>query len=179
MRDNGHYIGANAKSDREDVGQKERLAAHPDQFSKAEIREFNFKDPDFGAENSADFFLTFRNVHNFTMNHVDDKLFAAAFKVLKHGGVLGVVDHRAPEGHPLEDVLKTGYLPEKYVIELAQKTGFKLIASSNINNNPKDIKDYPGGVWTLPPTLAEKDKDREKYLAIGESDRFTLKFVKP
>jgi len=179
LRESGHYIGANVKSDREDVGQKERLASHPDQFDKAEIREFNFKEPDFGAENSADFFLTFRNVHNFAMNHVEDKLFAAAFKVLKHGGVLGVVDHRAPEGKSLDEVLKTGYLPEKYVVELAQKAGFKLAATSNVNNNPKDTKDYPKGVWTLPPNFAEKDVDRDKYVAIGESDRFTLRFVKP
>jgi len=179
LRDKGHYIAANVKSDREDVGQKERLAANPAQFDKAVVREFSFKEPDFGAENSADFFLTFRNVHNFAMNHVESNLFAAAFKVLKHGGVLGVVDHRAPEGKSLEEVLKTGYLPETYVIELAQKAGFKLIARSDVNNNPKDTKDYPGGVWTLPPNFAEKDVDREKYTAIGESDRFTLKFVKP
>jgi len=179
LRDKGHYIGANVKSDREDVGQKERLASHADQFDKAEIREFDFKSPDFGAENSADFFLTFRNVHNFAMSHVEDKLFAAAFKVLKHGGVLGVVDHRAPADKSLDDVLKTGYLPEKYVIELAQKAGFKLVATSDVNNNPKDTKDYPKGVWTLPPNFAEKDVDREKFAAIGESDRYTLKFVKP
>jgi len=179
LRDKGHYIAANVKSDKEDVGQKERLASNPAQFDKAEVREFAFKEPDFGPQNSADFFLTFRNVHNFAMNHADEKLFTAIFKVLKPGGVLGVVDHRAPEGKSLEEVSKSGYLPEKYVIELAQKAGFKLVATSDINNNVKDTKDYPGGVWTLPPTLAEKDKDREKYLAIGESDRFTLKFVKP
>jgi predicted methyltransferase len=179
LRDKGHYIGANVKSDREDMGQKERLASNPAQFDKAEIREFEFKAPDFGAENSADFFLTFRNVHNFAMNHVEDKLFAAAFKVLKHGGVLGVVDHRAPADKSLDDVLKTGYLPEKYVIELAQKAGFKLVATSDVNNNPKDTKDYPKGVWTLPPTFRDKDVDHDKYAAIGESDRFTLKFVKP
>ncbi len=180
LRDKGHYIAANAKAEKEDAGQKERLVSHPDQFNKAEIREFNFSEPDFGAENSADFFLTFRNVHNFAMNHVEDKLFAAAFKVLKHGGVLGVVDHRAPADKSLDDVLlKTGYLPEKYVIELAQKAGFKLVATSAVNNNAKDTKDYPKGVWTLSPNFAEGDKDKEKYMAIGESDRFTLKFVKP
>ena len=179
LRDKGHYIGANIKSDREDVGQKERITSRPAQFDKAEIREFAFKDPNFGPDGSADFFLTFRNVHNFTMSHVDDKLFAAAFKVLKKGGVLGVVDHRAPAGKTVDEVLNSGYLPEKYVIELAEKAGFKLVASSDVNNNAKDTKDYPKGVWTLPPNFAEKDVDHDKYAAIGESDRFTLRFVKP
>jgi predicted methyltransferase len=89
------------------------------------------------------------------------------------------VDHRAPAGKTVDEVLNTGYLPEKYVIELAEKAGFKLVASSDVNNNAKDTKDYPKGVWTLPPNFAEKDVDHDKYAAIGESDRFTLRFVKP
>jgi predicted methyltransferase len=99
--------------------------------------------------------------------------------VLKPGGVLGVVDHRAATGADPAKLKESGYLPEEYVIKLATDAGFKLAAKSEINANPKDTKDYPKGVWTLPPTLTLKDKDREKYLAIGESDRMTLKFVKP
>jgi predicted methyltransferase len=179
LRDKGHYIGANAKSDREDVGQKERITSRPAQFDKAEIREFVFNDPSFGPENSADFFLTFRNVHNFARSHDEGKLFAAIYKVLKPGGVLGVVDHRAASGVSADEALKYGYMPEDFVIAAAEKAGFKLVASSDVNNNPKDTKDYPKGVWTLPPNFAEKDVDHDKYAAIGESDRFTLKFVKP
>ncbi len=179
LHDHGHYIGANAKSDKEDTGQKERLAADPAHFGKAEIREFDFNAPDFGPPNSADYFLTFRNVHNFARDHDEDKLFQAIFKVLKSGGVLGVVDHRAAKDQSTEEALKYGYVPEALVMTAAQKAGFKFIASSDINNNAKDTKDYPKGVWTLPPTFREGEKDRDKYLAIGESDRFTLRFVKP
>lgn len=179
LRDHGQYIAENVKGDNEDVGQKERLAKDPARFDKADVREFKFESPDFGAENSVDYFLTFRNVHNFARGHNEDKLFAAIFKVLKPGGVLGVEDHRAAKGVSSDEALKYGYIPEEFVIAAAEKAGFKLVARSDINNNPKDNKDYPKGVWTLPPTLTEKDKDREKYLAIGESDRFTLKFVKP
>jgi predicted methyltransferase len=99
--------------------------------------------------------------------------------VLKPGGVLGVADHRAAPGATLESVKGSGYLPTDYVIKLATDAGFKLDAQSEINANPKDTKDYPKGVWTLPPTLTLGDQDRAKYLAIGESDRMTLRFVKP
>jgi len=97
--------------------------------------------------------------------------------VLKPGGVLGIVDHRAISGTPLEK--STGYLPDSYVIQLASEAGFQLAATSEVNANPKDTKNHPKGVWTLPPTLAMGDQDKDKYLAIGESDRFTLRFVKP
>ncbi|HVY22721.1 MAG TPA: hypothetical protein VG962_05140 [Steroidobacteraceae bacterium] len=179
LHDHGHYIAANQKSNSEDTGQKDRMAMERAQFDKAEIREFDFNAPDFGPPDSADFFLTFRNVHNFAMNHKEDALFAAIYKVLKPGGVLGVVDHRAADGKTLDEVLKSGYLPQPFVVAAAEKAGFKLVATSDVNRNHKDNTDHPKGVWTLPPTLREGDKDREKYLTIGESDRFTLKFVKP
>jgi len=99
--------------------------------------------------------------------------------VLKPGGVLGVEDHRAADGADVEQTKEKGYLPTDYVIKLATDAGFKLKAKSEINANPKDTKDYEKGVWTLPPTLELGDKDKDKYLAIGESDRMTLKFVKP
>jgi predicted methyltransferase len=106
-------------------------------------------------------------------------MFNAFFDALKTGGVLGVVEHRAKPGTSYEDMKKSGYMTEAYVIGLAEKAGFRLAARSEINANPRDTKDYAVGVWALPPTFREGEKDREKYLTIGESDRMTLKFVKP
>ncbi|WP_408098651.1 class I SAM-dependent methyltransferase [Peredibacter sp. HCB2-198] len=132
----------------------------------------------FPADGTADMVLTFRNVHNWMMAKGEDQAFNAFYKVLKPGGVLGVVEHRALPTQ--EDPLaKSGYVREQDVIEMATKAGFKLVATSEINANPKDTKNHPEGVWTLPPTLKLGDKDREKYLSIGESDRMTLKFIKP
>lgn len=133
----------------------------------------------FGPDASADLVLTFRNVHNWVPEHYEDDVFAAAFRVLRHGGVLGVTDHRGAPGETAQQIEDTGYIPVDQVIALAKKAGFELAGASEINANPKDTKDYPDGVWSLPPTLALKDADRAKYLAIGESDRMTLKFVKP
>ncbi len=133
----------------------------------------------FGKDGSADFVLTFRNVHNWLPEGYPDAVFAAAFRVLKPGGVLGVVDHRGKPGMTPKQIEDSGYIPEDVVIALATKAGFKLADRSEINANPRDTKDYPQGVWSLPPTFANKDVDHAKYAAIGESDRMTLKFVKP
>jgi predicted methyltransferase len=110
---------------------------------------------------------------------IEHMMFESFYDALKPGGKLGVIEHRAPEGSDLEFMKKSGYVTEAYIISLAEAAGFTLQASSPANNNPSDTKDYKEGVWTLPPTLKMKDKDREKYLAIGESDRLTLLFVKP
>ena len=135
---------------------------------------------------SVDAVLTFRNVHNWRMGYRrDDKAdySAAAFQqiyaMLKPGGVLGIEDHRLPESADAERERSSGYIKTSTVIRLAQQAGFQLAGQSEINANPKDTADWAEGVWTLPPTLALKDQDRDKYLAIGESDRMTLKFVKP
>ena len=101
------------------------------------------------------------------------------FNSLKPGGVFGVVDHRLPAHIKQDAKASSGYVHEAYAIKLAEAVGFKLVGKSEINANPKDTADHPEGVWTLPPNYSLKDKDREKYQAIGESDRFTLKFVKP
>ena len=134
---------------------------------------------DIAPKGSVDMVLTFRNVHNWAKAGNAEAMFKVFYDVLKPGGVLGVVDHRALPGTSFEDQIDSGYMTEEYVIETAEKAGFELVGRSEVNANPKDTKDYPEGVWTLPPTLALGDKDREKYLAIGESDRMTLKFVKP
>ena len=123
--------------------------------------------------------LTFRNVHNWAKAGTADAMFKAYYEALKSGGTLGVVEHRARPDASFQQQVDTGYMAQTYVVESAQKAGFKLVNESEINANPKDSKDYPGGVWTLPPTLRYGDQDRDKYLAIGESDRMTLKFVKP
>lgn len=128
---------------------------------------------------TADLVLTFRNVHNWIASGYEQEVFNAMFKALKPGGVLGVVEHRARRGTTLEQTRKTGYVNEAYVKTLAGNAGFRFVAASPVNDNPQDTKDYPNGVWTLPPTLQLGDKDRARYLAIGESDRMTLKFLKP
>ena len=133
---------------------------------------------DLAPEESVDAVVTFRNLHNWLGQQMDD-IFSASFKSLKPGGIFGVVEHRAKPGSSLEIMKKTGYVTEEYAIAMANKHGFALIASSEINANPKDTKDHPKGVWTLPPTLRLKDTDMEKYISIGESDRMTLLFRKP
>ena len=135
---------------------------------------------DIAPKGSADMVLTFRNVHNWAKAGNADAMFKAFYDTLKPGGILGVKDHRAKPGTPFQRQIDSGYMTEAWVIETAQKAGFKLDNKSEINANPKDTADYPGGVWTLPPTLRNvSDADKAKYLAIGESDRMTLKFVKP
>lgn len=153
------------------------LARHPDVQSKTLIAPFDPLNKDITTENSVDLVLTFRNVHNWLGNKSEQAAFKAFYKALKPGGTLGVVEHRLPANRKFDP--KSGYMKEKQVIDLAQKAGFKLVAKSEINANPKDKANHPEGVWTLPPALRLGEKDRAKYEAIGESDRMTLKFVKP
>ncbi len=131
------------------------------------------------AAGSADMVLTFRNVHNWIGSGSEEKAFQAFYAALKPGGILGVVEHRADKKAKTDPKAESGYVKESEVIRMATKAGFKLEAKSEINANPKDTKNHPKGVWTLPPSLALKDQDRAKYVAIGESDRMTLRFVKP
>jgi predicted methyltransferase len=122
--------------------------------------------------------LTFRNLHNWLERGELEGALRAFHKALKPGGVLGVVDHRARPDLSQQAQMKSGYVREDLAIALIEKAGFRLAARSEINANPKDTKDHPQGVWTLPPTYRLKDQERAKYQAIGESDRFTLRFVK-
>ena len=130
---------------------------------------------------SADVVLTFRNVHNWRFGGADraQAMFAAMFRMLKPGGTLGVVDHRLPEGRAAAAEEKSGYLKESTVIGYATAAGFRLAGRSQVNANVKDTADWPQGVWTLPPSYRLGDTNRARYAAIGESDRMTLKFVKP
>jgi predicted methyltransferase len=152
--------------------------AHPDLYGEVKWSVLANGKYAIAPDGSADLVVTFRNIHNWVWSGTEKEVFAAAFRALKPGGVLGVEEHRAndPQAKPGKG---QAYVGEEYAIALIESAGFKLVGRSKINNNPKDTKDYPKGVWTLPPSYAEGDKDRARYAAIGESDRFTLKFVKP
>ena len=126
---------------------------------------------------SIDAVITFRNLHNWLGSQAD-LIFSNSYKVLKSGGIFGIVEHRAKPGTSFEDMKKSGYVTEEYAIEIAEKHGFKLVSKSEVNSNIKDTKDYPKGVWTLPPSFRLKEVDKEKYTEIGESDRMTLLFKK-
>ncbi|OUT95651.1 MAG: hypothetical protein CBC01_09070 [Betaproteobacteria bacterium TMED41] len=159
---------------------REKLNSRPDIYGRANLISINPKNPEYKLKKKVDMVLTFRNVHNWAKAKSAENMFKFFFESLKSGGVLGVVEHRAIEKTPIEEQIRSGYMTEKYVLELAQKVGFQYAASSNINNNPKDTKNYTGGVWTLLPNLRGiKKVDRKKYSQIGESDRMTLKFIKP
>jgi predicted methyltransferase len=159
---------------------RKRIASDPAHFGKVIVTELHPPQlTEICPPGTADLVLTFRNVHNWIAAGDQQAQFDAFFKALKPGGMLGVVEHRARPGTSLEEMSKSGYVDEAYLRKLAGAAGFRFEAASPINDNPKDTKDYTEGVWTLPPTLELGDKDRAKYLAIGESDRMTLKFVKP
>ncbi len=181
VRDKGAYFAAfPATSTRGLDNFKKKLADTPAVYDKVTILPFGVPDKlDIKPAGGADVVLTFRNVHNWVKDDLTGKFFQSFFDALKPGGILGVVEHRAKPGTTLEESMKSGYMTEAYVIERATAVGFKLDAKSEVNANPKDTKDYAKGVWTLPPVLTEGEKDRAKYLAIGESDRMTLRFVKP
>lgn len=176
LRNDGKLILAGAGNNL-----KTKLAANPAVFDRVVIGDFNPADKiDYAAKGSVDVVLTFRNVHNWmgVNETAAKKVFQSAYDALKPGGVFGVVEHRLPASMVQNEKASTGYVHEAYVIKLAESVGFKLAAKSEVNANPKDTANHENGVWALPPVLANKDKDRAKYLAIGESDRMTLKFVK-
>ncbi|BFM16959.1 class I SAM-dependent methyltransferase [Maricurvus nonylphenolicus] len=159
---------------------EEKLSANPKHYNRVEISSFHPPSNAVSAPaGEVDRVLTFRNVHNWMKAGYGEQAFTEFFKVLKPGGVLGVVEHRAKPGTAEAAMIRSGYVTEAYVIEQAQKAGFVLEAKSEVNANPNDSTIHPKGVWTLPPSLRLGDEDKEKYLAIGESDRMTLKFRKP
>lgn len=159
------------------------IAGNPSLYGKVGIATFPVKD---GAgtpvpASSADLVLTFRNVHNWRFGGVDNAqaAFDQIYAMLKPGGVLGVVEHRLPEEMDSAKEEKSGYMKRSSIVAFATKAGLKLVGESKVNANPKDTHDWPQGVWTLPPNYRLGDVDKAKYAAIGESDRMTLKFVKP
>ncbi len=159
---------------------EEKIEANPVFYRTITLAEFSPKMNRLTVPDaSADLVITFRNVHNWLHSANEADAFALFYKALKPGGVLGVVEHRARPNTSWESMKQSGYMTEAYVIALAEKAGFVLQASSEINANPKDTADHPEGVWTLPPTLRVKGMDRAKYVAVGESDRMTLRFKKP
>lgn len=181
LRDKGRYIAA-APMPRGGETIAKLRARDAAAFGKVQLAAFPAETGQTGvADGVADKVLTFRNVHNWRFGGADraQAAFNAMFRMLKPGGVLGVVEHRLPESRDAGAEEKSGYMKESSVIAFATKAGFKLAARSNVNANPKDTADWPEGVWTLPPTYRLKDVDRAKYAAIGESDRMTLRFVKP
>ena len=190
LRDKGQLIlgaddpqSANAYRQRSGQRLKEKLAAAPEVYSRVQMNVFEVPGRlQYAAPGSADLVLTFRNVHNWIEAGGEPAVtavFRSAYDALRKGGSFGVVEHRRPAAQPQDEKASSGYVHEAYVIRLAEAVGFKLAARSEINANPRDTADHENGVWALPPTLANKDKDRERYTAIGESDRMTLRFVKP
>jgi len=158
-------------------GLAQKFAASPAQFDRAQVVAYDPATPVFGAPASADVVLTFRNVHNWRMAGQAEGMFRSFFAVLKPGGTLGVVEHRAAADVAVED--RSGYVGEPQVIKMAEAAGFQLVAASDINANQNDPKNHPQGVWMLPPTNNHDAADAARYQAIGESDRMTLRFVKP
>lgn len=158
---------------------RKKLAADPDVYGKITLTELGLDHYKVAPPGTVDLVVTFRNLHNWMGDGYAPAVLEAFYRALKPGGILGIEDHRGRNDVPQDPKADNGYVRQDYTIELAKKAGFEFVGSSEINANPRDTKDWPEGVWTLPPTLALKDKDRAKYMAIGEADNYVLKFRKP
>ncbi len=177
LKDKGTYYTALSARGMENWNKK--LADNKAHWGDVKVTEFTKDKYDVAPAGSADLVITSRNVHNWMGAGFVDEAFAAFYKALKPGGILSVEEHRARDDQPQDPKSVNGYVREDYTIALAEKAGFKLLGKSEVLANPKDTKDWPQGVWTLPPVLRLGDTDREKYLAIGEADNYLLKFQKP
>jgi len=166
-------------SQRGEADWRKQLDANRDVYGKVKVTVLGSDSFEVAPAGSADLVVTFRNVHNWMARDTANQFFAAFYRALKPGGILGVEEHRASTAKPQDPKASNGYVREDYTISLAEKAGFKLLAKSELLANTKDTKEWPEGVWTLPPSLALGEKDRAKYLAIGEADNFLLKFQKP
>jgi predicted methyltransferase len=181
----GHYYVALAKAGidaDEDAGVvrwRKRFAGQPERYGSIIQTTLGPGRFDIAPPGSADLVLTFRNLHNWMDGGYASEAVAACFRALKPGGIFGIEEHRGRSDRPQDPKAKDGYVRQDYTIELAQQAGFELIGSSEMLANPRDTKDWVDGVWTLPPTLSQGDKDRERYIAIGEADNYVLKFRKP
>lgn len=187
LRDHGKYYAAhfspNASASYMPTilrGFEEKITTDPDLYGKITVRHLNPpNEVAIAPAESADMALTFRNVHNWIMAGQEHEYFATFYKALKPGGVLGVVEHRAKPDAGMDVMRTSGYVTEAYVKEVAAAAGFEFVGSSELNANPKDPTVHPEGVWTLAPNYRMGEVDRDEYMEIGESDRMTLKFVKP
>lgn len=158
----------------------EKLTKHPTTYNQVLMSVLQPpSDLKITQPGSADKVLTFRNIHNWIKSGHAEQVFNAMFTALKPGGVLGVVEHRAVAGTSIDEMIRSGYVTEQYARQLAERSGFIFVGSSEVNANIKDSTLHPKGVWTLPPSLRLGNVDRDRYNAVGESDRMTLKFIKP
>lgn len=157
-----------------------KIGTQDDIYGNVVVTEFSpSSSTAMAPDGTADVALSFRNIHSWIRLNSVERAFMAAYTALKPGGIFGVVQHRSDPGRSLEDMKSSGYVTEAFVIEMAELIGFELVGQSEVNANPRDTKEYENGVWTLPPSYRMGDTDRDKYAAIGESDRMTLKFQKP
>ena len=185
LKDKGTYYtamvppGASENAKKAVDNWTKKLADNKAHWGNVKLTEFGKGSYDIAPAGSADLVITSRNVHNWMGAGFADEAFGAFYKALKPGGILSVEEHRAPADKPQDPKAENGYVREDYTIELAKKAGFKVVEKSEVLANPKDTKDWPKGVWTLPPTLQMGETDRAKYLAIGEADNFLVKFQKP
>lgn len=186
VRERGRYYAAVIEADPQSqyvtsrlADFQHKLAERPDLYDRVTVVTFKPQDGELVPPGSLDMIVTFRNIHNWMARDTAAQAFATMYQALKPGGVLGVTEHRGDASVAQDPTAKSGYVNEDYAIRLIEGQGFRLVGESQINANPQDTKDYPQGVWTLPPTYRLGDTDRQKYADIGESDRFTLKFVKP
>jgi len=189
MRNTGTYVAASYDINvegqakyryRQHQALLDQIADQPELYGQ--IKVANYSPPqsrDLWKENSVDMVLTFRSSHGWVREGLIDDVYSDFFKVVKPSGVLGVVQHRAPDSGDAVSWAKKGYVPESRIIQAAENAGFVLDGKSEINANSQDLKDHDEGVWRLPPTYGLGDTDRAKYMAIGESDRMTLRFIKP
>jgi predicted methyltransferase len=169
----------NAEEDKGVERWRSRMAAQKDRLGVIKETTLGPGPAGIAPPGSADLVLTFRNLHNWMDTGYAEEALAACFKALKPGGILGIEEHRGRNDKPQDPKAKDGYVRQDYTIALAKKAGFILVGSSEINANPKDTKDWVDGVWTLPPTLSQGDKDKARYVAVGEADNYVLKFQKP
>jgi predicted methyltransferase len=156
-----------------------RFIGQPDHYGNITETTLDAEHFDIAPPDSADLVLTFRNLHNWMDGGFAPQAFAACFRALKPGGIFGIEEHRGRNDQPQDPKADNGYVREDYAIALAKQAGFQLIGSSEMLANVRDSKDWVDGVWTLPPTLSQGEKDRARYIAVGEADNFLLKFRKP
>lgn len=187
LRGNGSYYAAHHSLNapggyaRNSLGKYlQKLAADPELYGDVVITQLMPpRQVELAPAGTADMVVAFRNVHSWMRADALDSILGAIHTALKPGGVFGLVQHRAAGDTTTEQMKKSGYVPTDVVIEAARSAGFELAAQSEINANPKDTANHPNGVWSLPPALRGGDVDKDRFMAIGESDRMTLKFVKP